>query len=317
MTAIVVGVIILGLLVIYYYFGATYPKFNKVANKEFFIPGLDEKFVPQGLAYSEENKVFIISGYMADGEPSRIYIIEEENKNNVKYITLKNGDNAYMGHAGGVAEFGDTLWLAGDKKVERVNLKAIINAKNKDVIPIECSTETGNGCDFLWENEGYLIVGEFYHKKDYLTDESHHITLKDGKINHALAFAYKIDNLTEMGFENSPSYALSLPEKVQGITKTNNDQIFVSTSYYPPSSRLYVYNNVLKKDPYCTLTLNNTNIPVFALDEESKIQEIIAPTMAEEATFANGKVYLLFESASIKYKYFNRTRLKNVYSLDL
>jgi len=58
-------------------------------------------------------------------------------------------------------------------------------------------------------------------------------------------------------------------------------------------------------------------VDLWYLDNEALISKMNAPSMSEEIVFNNGRIYILFESASKKYKVFNRKQLKNVYSLPI
>ena len=64
-------------------------------------PGLNDGFVCQGITISEKNGVVLVSGYMKDHSASRIYITTLDNDS--RYITLKQGETEFTGHAGGIA----------------------------------------------------------------------------------------------------------------------------------------------------------------------------------------------------------------------
>ena len=71
-------VLALGTFLLVWFCGASYPIYDAIARKEFAIPGLSN-LVPQGLATLPENEDgydFAMSGYMADGSASRIYLID-------------------------------------------------------------------------------------------------------------------------------------------------------------------------------------------------------------------------------------------------
>ena len=84
----------LGVFLVIWFCGASYPHFDEIAREEFTIPGMDEKGVPQGLTALPENEEgydFAMSCYMADDSPSRIYLIDADTDTS-KYITVtKNG----------------------------------------------------------------------------------------------------------------------------------------------------------------------------------------------------------------------------------
>ena len=70
----------LGIFLIVWYCGASYPQFGALARAEFEIPGLSEGVCPQGLCALPENEAgydFAMSGYLSEGA-SRVYLIDEE-----------------------------------------------------------------------------------------------------------------------------------------------------------------------------------------------------------------------------------------------
>ena len=78
-------------------------------------PGLNDGFVCQGIAVSEENEVILICGYMKDKSRSRIYVTDFES--NSYYVELTREGNDYTGHAGGLAITGERVYLANAKKI--------------------------------------------------------------------------------------------------------------------------------------------------------------------------------------------------------
>lgn len=298
----VVGILVVVILI--YYFGAFYPRFSKLDKREEFeIPGLDEGFVPQGLDYNQTTNSFIMCGYMSDGSPSRVYLISDDA---TKYVTLTINGEPYYGHAGGVATDGKHLWVSGDKKVETLRFGDLLNASNGDSINIIESTVTGNGCDFIKVYENQLIVGEFYRKNKYETPDSHHINQ-----TKALAFAYKIDKSSTSGI-GEKQFVLTLPNNAQGIAIIG-EKVVVSTSWAIRSSELFVYNNSLNMEASGMFE----GLPLYELSDKNLIKIIKAPAMAEEIAVKDGRVYINFESACKKYKLINRTRIKNVISIEV
>lgn len=302
--------------IIIYYFGAFYPSFNKISKKEFKIPGLDTSFVPQGLEYLSNEKVFLVSGYMSNGEPSRVYLVSEDTGETIKYVTLKSELGDYTLHAGGIKSVGDSLWIAGDKRLEHLSVAELLSAPNASSINIKKTFEPGNGCDFLWIYEDYLVVGEFYRKNKFETSPMHNVKVTENEENNALAYAYKIDGTSNIGIDENLSFVLSIPSNVQGISLNSNGDIVLSVSFSIPSSKIVVYENCLKNNAG-KITLNNTSVALYILCDSLIKKQIKAPTMTEEIILHNDRVFVLFESACKKYKFINRTRTKQVMSLEL
>ena len=313
---------ILGLILVFlgiYYLWPWNKSFFEMASKEFLIPGLDTNFAPQGITAidGEENR-FLISGYMSDGKASRFYVINEGKIE--KYFTLTQSEEDYTGHAGGIVSKGSTIWVVGDGNCYRFFLTDVNKAENEGKIEIIDSFETCNGADFVFENGGYLWVGEFYKEGKYETDQSHRLKTRSGEINPALVFGYKIDESYSMGIVSNgptPDKVLSIRGLCQGIAVSSSGNIIMSTSYGLPDSNLYIYKDVLNEERHSTFILGKHILDLWYLDQESLINQVNAPAMSEELVVKNNKVYILFESSAKKYKIFNRKPLKNVYSINL
>ena len=304
--------------VLVYFFGDSYPEFYAVATKSFLIPGLETTFVPQGLDYDNTNNKFLVGGYMSSGEPSRLYIVDNQTGNAEKYVTFTIDNQDYVGHCGGVAIDGNWAWIVGDKMIYRFEYNSVLSAQNASKINFIDSFETGNGCDFVLVNNNKLIVGEFYKAGKYDTTSTHHLQINQTETNCALAYIYSIDQTKTCGLaSDTPEAGISLPNQVQGMSFTKDGNIVLSTSYSIPNSQILIYENVLQNTPQTQINLNDKNIPVFVLSNQNKIKTISACAMSEELVLVDDKVYLLFESDCSKYRLINRERLSHVYALDI
>ena len=312
---------ILSSAILIYYHGDKYPEFYALASKEFEIPGLETKFVPQGIDFDENSKKFLLSGYMSDGTASRFYLIDkEENEMDLqnKFFTLTLDNELYTGHCGGVAIDGDTAWVVGDKMLYRFNFQDALNCKNGESVEIVDGFETKNGADFVLVYENKLIVGEFYRKDAYDTSISHHLKISETETNYALAFIYTIDHSMPYGLASTtPIAGISLPNQVQGMCFTKDGNIVLSTSYSIPNSQILIYKNVLNDGPSTTMLVEENELPVYVLCLDNQIDSISACAMSEEIVLVENKVYVLFESNCSKYRLFNREALSHVYSLNI
>ncbi|MBE7075923.1 MAG: hypothetical protein E7375_02490 [Clostridiales bacterium] len=306
---------LLGIVLLFWYFGDSYPTFYANAEKEFEVAGLEDGFTPQGLCYEENSKTFLSSGYMKDGSASRIYVIDGEEGKTTKYFTLNNGEEDYSGHAGGIATDGTNVWIVGDGYLFRFMFADIELVENGDSIDIIDGFKTGNGADFITVEENFLWVGEFHKDGKYDTDESHHIETENST-NKAIHFCYEINSANEYGIKSTtPVKALSTGSLVQGMEITTN-KIILSTSYSLPNSHIYIYENIFTTAEE-TFDYNGTPIDLYVLEEVNLLEDIEAPCMSEELAIADGRVYVLFESACKKYGMVTREALKHVYSLDI
>lgn len=295
---------------LFWHYGKTYPEFSAHARQEFLLPDLKEGFTPQGIA-SKDDK-FLICGYMKSG-PSRIYVVDGEN---YEYFTLRVDGEAYAGHCGGITTYNNFGYVVGDKQIVVFDIDAAIaldNAMSLDAIAI---LDCPNGADFVNAQNGVLLIGEFYHKDKYPTKQSHHINSADG-INPALTYAYNLDDSLSVGFDiDAPIYAISTTEKIQGACFDDSGRIILSQSWALADSHLYVYKP-LSELSSTSMTIDDQVVEVYVLDSSNLIKDIVAPCMSEEVTLYGGRIFIMFENASSKYRIVTRTRYKNCYSISI
>lgn len=300
-----------------YFYADSYPEFYAIATKQFQIPGLETAFVPQGIEQDPNTKTFLISGYMSNGEASRIYLVDQTTYGS-KYFTLSSNGTDYVGHCGGIAIDGDFGWIVGDGWLHRFNFLQALDCQNGEELQIVDSLQTGNGADFVLAHNGKLIVGEFFKQGKYETHQSHHIKIDENQTNKALAYVYNIDHTKPHSLASTTiEFGISLPNQVQGMTFNKDGKIVLSTSYSIPASKLLVYENVLQGAATTKITVNEQFLDVYVLADEHLTKTITACPMSEEIVLVNGKIYVLFESACKKYKLINREVLSHVYALDI
>ena len=313
-TSIVLFILIV--LFVWYYFFGDIGELKK-AKKEFEIFGLKDGLVPQGLAYSPSVKKFFVSGYMCKkGLPSRIYVVDQQTYTLDKFVEIKlKSGKMYDGHAGGVAVFGNACWVCGEKKVFKLNLNDLLYAKNGEAVLVSGEFDVDCNADFCFVFDEHLWVGEFYKLGKFETDLTHHILLDDNTQSHALAFAYKISESSKLGVESvEPVKALAIPDLVQGITFVNG-RFYVSCSYGLASSKIYEYENVLLKKTQNNIIIKQKNIKLWSFEKKYLKKTHVLPEMSEGIENVNGKVFVLFESGSKKYKMVTRTRINYIFSL--
>ncbi|MBQ9085175.1 MAG: hypothetical protein IJY24_05925 [Clostridia bacterium] len=250
-------------------------------------PGLNDGFVCQGVAVSEENETIIVAGYMTDKSNSRIYITNEKNEDRFVYLT--RGGEKYTGHAGGVAITGSNVYLANGSKIYTFPLSELLNAENGDTVDIGEGTKVNNNASFVFTNEEYLYVGEFSDTANgYDTD--HKIETSDGEYL-AIITRYAINDLS------TPTKIYAVRDYVQGVCFTPDGQVVLSTSYGLNDSTYYVYDEAEATDSGEMLD----GAPVYHLTSPSRI--VKGPAMSEDMDWYNGRVITLSESASNKYIY--------------
>ncbi len=307
-----------------FYFTASYPEFEKTMKTEVSIPGLDEGFVPQGMAYADSNKGYLISGYMVDKSlKSRLYFVPDDALNAPHYVTIKDAsdDKLTFGHLGGVATVGDNVWLASEGVVMRVSLAQVVSVADATEVHVIDEFNAGNAASFAYASDDKLYIGEYYKDGKFETDVTHKVTTKNG-YNQAIASEYTIDSTVTNGVvSTTPNLILSLPAQVQGFTY-DSGKIILSTSYGIAASEFHIFNIDLdteegrKTDK--TYSFNGVDIPMIVLDIDANLSSTLkGPAMSEGMDVVGGRVHILFESACDKYKYYNRTRTREVLSIEV
>lgn len=247
-------------------------------------PGLKDGFVCQGICASEQDGKFIVSGYMANESPSRLYVTDLNN--NSYYVCLQSGGEYYYGHAGGVSVHGDSVYISGENKIYILSLTDLLDANNGDNVQIQNEIAVNNSASFIYASEQYLYVGEFHNGGKYVTE--HPFDTPEGK-NYAIVSRYDFSDLS------TPNKIYSIRNKVQGICFTPSGKVVMSTSYGLSSSVYYVYNQLDEVSLGCTLD----GAPVYAFSKVEK--QFSGPAMAEGLDYYDGKIITLTESASNKY----------------
>ena len=296
--------------------------FYKDAEKEFKAAGLWQGNVPQGIAYVESKDVFLQVGYKANGKSaSCIYVTDGEGENPRAIELMTEDGKPYTGHTGGIAAGEKTVWMAndgdyetGDNGVWVLSLDTLLDENTTQVTLTEMFyPETRSACVSVYE--GILWVGEFEDPEKYPTKESHHLTAPDGTENTALICGYAIDESQDNGLVSStPIAVVSVGSKLQGFVVTRG-KIVLSTSYGLAASHLYFHTLDPHAESQGTVTLDGAEVPVWYLDSTTLEKDVTAPPMTEELAVKDGRVYILNESASVKYAFGNIMRRFNVYSL--
>lgn len=312
---VVFCLVIIGLII--YYFGESKCDLKK-AQKEFKIYGLSSGFIPQGMCYSKDLNCFLISGYMKNKNlPSKIFVIDAENKNLIKNISLVRDGKKVISHFGGITSFGGDVWISTEAEVLRIKTSDIKNAKTNEFISVFDDFRPKNGADFCFVHSGLLWIGEFYKLGKYNTDISHHIKLDEKNRFHAMCYGFKIMSLGKGGIEKPiPEKALAVPDLSQGIC-IYNDKLFLSTSYGVAKSSILIYKNVLNLKEDSHTFFKNKKIPLHILSRDKLLKKLVLPSMSEEIECFGGRLFVLFESASKKYRLFTRRKTKEIFSFNV
>ncbi len=306
----------LEIFLLVWFYGARYPQFDKIARAEFAIPGLGT-ISPQGLCTLPENAEgyeFAMSGYMTDKTPSRIYFIDEGGKQ--KHVTVVKDGKANTSHFGGITCTENYLLVTSGKSVLRIPLAAALAAQDGSAVEAVDAFTTDINNAYIYYYDHTVYVGEFYRPGNYETQKTHHRAVMGGT-NYAYIYAFAADESKEGGIVSAtPQKVLSVREQVQGVAVYEGG-ITLSTSYGLPDSRIFTYRNELAAESTQMVTVGGAEVPLYVLDESNLKGELVTPCMSEEICVKDGRLYVLFESMCNKYKYFTRTRISDVCSIEL
>lgn len=297
-------------------------EFYKASTKEFKIP-LEDDFVPQGFHYDSQNGYYIISGYNSKDKPSPIYILNAENGEVIKKINLKKSNgNDFTGHSGGVAVYGDYLYIAGGSGVGVYvfDYSEICNAENNSSVKYLGKFSTKNtdddyvGSSFVTVYENKIVIGEFYSDPKYPTHDSHKLTTPCGDNHGAFAVEFELDASYTYGINPTPLKLYSMREKVQGMAFMGG-KIFLSTSQSFAPSYIYEYN--ASDLPSATYQILGHSVPFYYIESTALTKTYKCLPMAEELVIRNGKIYIMSEFACNKYILGKFTSAKWCYATDL
>jgi hypothetical protein len=148
-----------------------------------------------------------------------------------------------------------------------------------------------------------LYAGAFHREgSKYITPESHHVTTPAGDKNTALMMVYTMNPDTGKPMTELPTMCYSTISNVQGMCLTDSGNIVLSTSWGLSKSHLYQYDvSSATQSQFTTVNINGSTIPTYCLDSATLVKTVVTPPMAEELVCLDGRVYVLTESASMKY----------------
>ena len=292
------------------------PKYNNFfdsSSKFTVIPMIEKNYVPQGMCYFDN--WIIISYYSNDDKPSILSVLDSASGKFIKYINIYySTGKPYTGHAGGVTVSKNYVWVSSDYQIFKLPIKDIINARSGSKIKIIEAIKVPVKGAFIQYDKNILWVGEFYHKYDYLTDFSHELKNKVSLKNNAWIVGLKLDKNESI---NSLDMILSIPDIVQDIEFYNN-YIILSRSYGRKNdSLLQFYDNVLNEKNHTTIKYFNKKIPVWFLDKISLKKEVNILPMSEGISIKDNSLYILFESAALKYRSSGKYPTEYIWSLNL
>lgn len=295
-------------------------KFYKNAEKAFKIPGLWSGSVPQGFEYIDDTHTFLYTGYQKDKvSPTLVYIMPDDGEGEAHEVKLVNADgSAYTGHAGGITVYEDTVFVAGHNGVDLFNTVDLLDGDDKATMVGKLDIDFDVA--FVEVNNGKLYLGNFYREVDYETPEHHHMTTPCGDKNTAVIYEFTLDSETNLPVSFVPDMVYSIRDAIQGLVFDDEGRMILSSSWGLSKSHIYVYEKpeFFVEDAF-DVSANDTTYKadLCYLDANSLKDDIVAPPMAEEMVYLDGKLYIMNEAASMKYIFGKITGAAWCYAYEL
>ena len=319
--AVLVALAVVGAIA---YFRIPVTDYYAASEKMFVIPDIKNDYVPQGMHYCADEQVLLLSGYTASGRPSPVYVTDTAGNVKAKVTLQKTDGTAFTEHGGGIARYGDFVYVAGDDarlhifsfaEIMAADFGAAVRAKGE--FALRASNDDYLIPAFVTVYKNTLVVGEFYREKEYPTPESHHMTTAAGDKHHALALRFTLCESAEYGIVPNPTLAYSLPAQVQGMTfSEDGERVYLSTSWGLSFSHILEYD-MTKLQKEGEITVLGKSVPLYAIDSVSLIKDHRIAPMSEEMVMIDGKLYVLCESASDKYIFGRLIGGKWCYATDM
>ena len=298
------------------------------AKQEMRVPGTWTSFVQQGFDYLG-NGTYLVSAYDKDDENAAIFIVQDKDET---ICELKSGDGTpYLSHAGGITHYGKWVYIATDNHTDtegdtycthdncdtNLDMFLLEDVLDGDGVATQVdSIVLPNRLAYASIYGDTLYAGAFHREgSKYITPESHHVTTPAGDKNTALMMVYDMNPDTGKPVDATPEFCYSTLSSVQGMCVTGNGNIILSTSWGLNASHLYLYETA--KATSGTIAVNGTNVPLYYLDSACLIKDQRTPPMAEELVWLDSRVYILTESASMKYLFGKVTSGNRVYSFPM
>lgn len=299
------------------------------ARKEMKTPGTWSGYVHQGFDYLPEEDKFLISAYNKDEDNAAIYVMDD---GKATLCELKNADGTpYLSHAGGVTHYGQWVYVANDNHQDTEGDVYCTHANCNTMLDMFALSDVLDGDGKATRVDGIeipnrlayasvygdkLYVGAFHREgSKYITPRSHHLTTPAGDENTALMMVYELNASTGKPKSSTPDHCYSTISNVQGMCITGEGNIVLSTSWGLSASHLYSYN--LSKAESGTVSVGGKKVTVYYLDSACLAKEVKTPPMAEEMVWLDGRVYILSESASMKYLYGKLMSGNHIYSYPI
>ena len=293
--------------------------FYSVAEATMPMPGIHDDFIQQGFDHVTEEKAFLVTGYMKNSTPSRVYVLREDGTESYTKLLKADGSD-YKGHTGGIAHYGAYIYITGSAGLDVFSYSEIMAGAEST----RClgTVMTYNDPAHCYISNGCILVGSFYRAGNYDTEAYQQMTTPCGDLNRSIITVFRLDAGAAFCIDPTPCAVISTPDQVQGMCVTDKGRVVLSTSYGLATSILLAYDTA--KIPteirdFAGKTENGnefsfTALPHYFLESAALADVIEAPPMSEELVYLNGRIYIMNESASNKYIFGKITSGGSIYA---
>ncbi len=269
-----------------------------VDSREIIIPALEQKFIPQGIAYWHGKDWLILSGYYKPAEKetgATLLAVNATTGKLERVFSLTDSQGKKLdGHFSGVAVTENDLYLTHGAYLLQVPLWHMESPFISNDLYVTKKHRIGikdGSCSY---SDGILWVCEHYRKPEQLSE-----TDEEG---FGQMVGYRLD---ETGIL-IPYCMFQVPEKVQGTTITLDGRLVFSTSYgRTNASQLLVFEDPRENTPDGYVFVSGHEVPMWTLDVDDASMNLTAPPMSEGCCSVGKSIYLIFESAAYYYRAFD------------
>ena len=281
------------------------------------IPDIDNGFIPQGISCDPNKNLILLTGYFSSRNSSPIYIIDRQSGNSKKILMNTEDGESFRGHAGGISLYQGYEYVAGSTQccVYGFPLDTLIKAEDNSVQKIAMTIDLKNGeeyirSSFTASDNTMLYVGEFHGWPFFCTHSSHAVNTPDGR-QQAYLLGFTLDNQNNA----IPQIVYSIPDKIQGAC-FDAGYLYLSQTDKLFSSRILTYD-LSKITSADTKMVLGAQIPLYILCESCAVKSTRIPAMSEGILSVDGKLLILYESASNRYRVGKRLGLDYVLATSI
>lgn len=281
------------------------------------IPDIRAGFIPQGLAFDPRSDSLLLTGYMGRGGSSPLYLIDRQGGGAKKIVMQTETGEKLKGHAGGISLYEGTAYVAGSTAgcMYGFSLDELLSAADGASADAEVridlkSPEDRIRVSFTATDGELLYAGEFHKSPLFYTHASHAVATPEGRQQ-----AYLFGFTPEADGGAVPRVVYSIPDNVQGACFAGG-KLYLSQTDSLFSARILTYD--LNSLPAAgTRRVLGAEVPLYVLTEGGAVKITPVAPMSEEILAVDGRLLILYESASDRYRIGRSLGLDRVLSTPL